>query len=258
MKNVLIYLILFAFIGACNNPQKNSDQKTSAKTDNSKGHSTEEPIIKTPTADKIEKLQGIDISHYQTGIDWNKVKEDQIAFVFIKATGGETYVDPSFSTHWSDVELAGLMRGAYHFYYTKDDPTQQANFFISKVLPISKKSDLPPVIDIEKEGVNTNITVDQLQNDIQTFLSTVEKAFGRKAILYTSYDFAQKYFDNPKFDQYYLWLADYESESPPVPTGWANTGWTFWQNDPTSTVSGINGSVDHDIFKGSMEALKKL
>ena len=92
----------------------------------------------------------------------------------------------------TDVKNANLMRGAYHFYYTKDSPSKQADFFISTVFPTSEKSDLPPVIDIETDGVNSDITVEQLQKDIQIFLSIVQSKFNRRPILYTSYDFCLK------------------------------------------------------------------
>ncbi len=259
MKNLILLFFTCSLILSCNNAQKNQSSSNDTNTASSDEATKTSTISKDLSSSQDnERLQGIDISSYQTNIDWDKVKEDQIAFVFIKSTGGETYVDPAFTQHWNDVKSANLMRGAYHFYYTKDDPTTQAKFFISKVLPLSEKSDLPPVIDIETDGVNTKISVDQLQEDIKTFLGIVEKEFGRKPILYTSHAFAQEYFDNTDFDQYYLWLAEYQSASPPIPNGWASMGWTFWQNSQSATVSGINGNVDHDYFKGSLEDLKNL
>ncbi|KAI6167406.1 hypothetical protein EDD17DRAFT_1540678, partial [Pisolithus thermaeus] len=47
-------------------------------------------------------LQGIDVSDYQTDIDWTTVVDNGISFVYIKATEG-TSTD------------AGLIRGGYYF-----------------------------------------------------------------------------------------------------------------------------------------------
>lgn len=41
-----------------------------------------------PTFEKRALPQGIDVSHYQGTINWNTVKANGVAFVFIKATEG--------------------------------------------------------------------------------------------------------------------------------------------------------------------------
>ena len=260
MKYLTLLSLACFLLFACKNNSKSSTSSNSEQeqTESVQQKATTQVDSATPDSSDENKLQGIDISEYQTNIDWSEVRDDQISFVFIKATGGETYVDPSFEKHYTDAGNAGIIKGPYHFYYTKDDPTTQANFFISTIKPNYSAEDLPPVLDIETAGVNTDITIQQLQDDIKRFLSTVENSLGRKPILYTSHAFAQKYFDNPDFSEYYLWLAEYDTESPRTPNGWESTGWTFWQNNPNASVSGIDGPVDHDIFKGDMEALKSL
>lgn len=42
------------------------------------------------------QVRGIDVSHYQKNIDWEKVANSGVDFVYIKATEGATYVDPMF------------------------------------------------------------------------------------------------------------------------------------------------------------------
>ena len=42
------------------------------------------------------KIHGIDVSHYNGDIDWQKVKDSGIAFTFVKATDGLDYLDPTF------------------------------------------------------------------------------------------------------------------------------------------------------------------
>src|SRR5690349_22453574 len=53
-------------------------------------------------------VHGIDVSHYQAGITWSSVASDGIAFAILKATGGQTYVDPRFAYNDSQAQLAGL------------------------------------------------------------------------------------------------------------------------------------------------------
>ncbi|MDR4949786.1 GH25 family lysozyme [Neobacillus cucumis] len=44
-------------------------------------------------------LKGIDVSHWQGTIDWNKVKNSGIAFVYAKASKGTTVTDKMFSAN---------------------------------------------------------------------------------------------------------------------------------------------------------------
>ena len=68
-----------------------------------------------------ENAQGIDVSQFQGEINWAEVHAAGMAFAFIKATEGETLVDPTFETNWAQAKQQGLLRGAYHFYRPQDD-----------------------------------------------------------------------------------------------------------------------------------------
>jgi len=43
---------------------------------------------------------------------------------------------------------------------------------------------------------------------------------------------------------------------PPQITAWAR--WTFWQYSQTGRVAGVAGSVDLDVFNGSLDELRAL
>ena len=59
---------------------------------------------------------GIDVSNHQGRIDWNKVaNDDNVQFVYIKATEGATYVSPTFEQNIREAREAGLKVGFYHF-----------------------------------------------------------------------------------------------------------------------------------------------
>src|SRR5512142_3257654 len=64
-------------------------------------------------------VKGLDVYHGDNGgnpINWSAVKSGGMSFAFCKATEGTTFVDSSFSTNWSGIEAAGMIRGAYHFF----------------------------------------------------------------------------------------------------------------------------------------------
>ena len=195
-------------------------------------------------------IPGIDVSHFQGTIDWNAVVQDGKAFAFVKATEGLTYVDPQFHANWAGAKAAGLLRGAYHFYEPGDDPRQQAEFFLETVQP--GPGDLPPALDIE---VSKGQSASEIVQGIQEWLSTVQRALGITPLLYTDRTFWNS-LQTEEFSAYPLWIADYGVTTPVLPAGW--TSWTFWQSSETGTVPGVTGSLDLDLFQGSLEELRTL
>lgn len=194
-------------------------------------------------------INGIDVSHYQGTVDWVKVKAAGIAFAYAKATDGNTYTDPQFKTNWQGMQAAGILRGAYHFYETNDDPVTQANNFISAVGSLNI-NDLPPVVDIEifKGAYGSN----SVTANLQIWLDTVEKALGHTPMIYTNPTFWNQTV-NADFSKYPLWIAEYDVNQPKIPDGWKQ--WSFWQSSQSGSVAGVTGKVDTDFFSGTMNEL---
>jgi lysozyme len=194
-------------------------------------------------------LHGIDVSHYQGSVNWSSVKNAGITFAFAKATDGNTYTDPQFHNNWQAMQTAGILRGAYHFYETNDDPVTQAQNFINAVGSLAA-NDLPPVVDIEIfKGAYGSASV---ATNLQTWLNTVEKALLRKPIIYTNTNFWNETV-NADFSKYPLWIAEYGVSQPKIPSSWKS--WSFWQSSQSGSVAGVTGSVDTDVFAGSMSDL---
>jgi lysozyme len=195
-------------------------------------------------------VRGIDVSHYQGVIDWGLVAEAGMAFAFIKATEGTSEVDPQFQDNWSGAKAAGLLRGAYHFYQPGEDPRQQAESFLSAVQTVP--GDLPPVLDVEIPGDPSEIIA-----GIQAWLAAVQQETAKAPIVYTSPSFwAQLGASVSGFGHFPLWIAEYGVTAPKIPEGW--TTWTFWQFSESGSVSGIEGSVDLDLFQGTLLDLQQM
>ncbi len=56
--------------------------------------------------DKNNSTIGVDISSYQADVDMEKLKEQNIEFVYIKATEGSSHKDELFSVNWKNAEKA--------------------------------------------------------------------------------------------------------------------------------------------------------
>jgi len=208
-------------------------------------------------------VPGIDVSYWDSGIDWPKVRATGQRFMFTKATEGDFYADPTFAANWSGAKSAGLLRGAYHFFRANVDPKKQAKKFIDYVNKTKDNGELPPVLDLETHDGQAK---DKIISRAKTWLDEVEKAFGKKPIIYSGQYFLQDYFSEagggpPKWAKNYpLWLAQYpntyvDGQKPFLPRGWF--GWNFWQYSEKGKINGINASVDLNVFNGTLEELYK-
>lgn len=180
--------------------------------------------------------KGIDVSHFSGAVDWPALGTAGFSFGVIKATEGDDLKDPSFDEFWSGIKKAGLVRGAYHFYVTEDDPLEQAKFFIQTV--DLEPGDLVPIVDIETLGHDTQ---PELARRLKIWLDAVEQHFGVKPIIYTDWKFWNEHLTDD-FGDYPLWVAEYEVEEPKLPEGWKD--WHLWQWKGNATVPGVEKDAD--------------
>jgi hypothetical protein len=57
----------------------------------------------------------VDLSHYQTPVDFSRIKAAGIVGVIHKASQRTSYPDPSYAIRMPQAINAGLLWGAYHF-----------------------------------------------------------------------------------------------------------------------------------------------
>ena len=60
-------------------------------------------------------VQGLDVSKYQAGINWQTEWNMGARFAYIKATEGNYYTSTTFSDQYLGSRAVGMIRGAYHF-----------------------------------------------------------------------------------------------------------------------------------------------
>ena len=199
---------------------------------------------------------GIDISRYQTDIEWDKIKvltdaqgrstnsvnqaKDirNVSYVFIKATEGNSFKDKYFKRHWKNAKKSGIRRGAYHFFRSSKDAETQARHFIRTVGELSA-DDLPPVLDIET--IHKGCSYKTLNDKALTWLKTVENHYGRKPIVYSSASFINDILCKEIKENYPIWVAHYGAPAPRC------ARWHIWQFADDAVVYGIDGYVDLNV-----------
>ena len=200
------------------------------------------------------EIHGIDISHYQGRINWKDLQEATIQdhpvrFVIMKGTEGSSRIDKTFLDNFYNAREHGFIRGVYHFWSNKSTPREQAQFFLKNVKLL--EGDLPPVLDVEHKP--KNVSVEDFQRDVLTWLHIVEDKYHVKPIIYTYYKFKTEYLDAPVFDDYPYWIAHYYVDKVEY-----SGPWKFWQHTDAGKLPGIKGNVDLDIYNGSYYDLQKL
>ena len=197
-----------------------------------------------------DKVFGFDVSQYQGTINWSEIKkiEDtfQLHFVFVRATAGKDKVDNTFKENWKQAKKHQFIRGAYHYYRPNENSIVQAENFINTVT--LKPGDFPPVLDIEQ--LPKKQSLDSLKVGLKRWLDKVEKHYKVKPIIYSGESY-YKDFLKKEFSEYPFWIANYNL--------WRNqpdSHWLLWQFTEKAQISGINGTVDVNVFNGDLIYLR--
>lgn len=199
-------------------------------------------------------IHGIDVSHHQGTVDWEKVATAsdangaRVQFVFVKATQGKSHLDRKFRHNFRKAQQYGLVRGAYHYFSPGISGDEQAHHFINNV-PL-EKGDLPPVLDVEVLG---RLKPETLRREVLEWLEMMEKRFGTPPIIYTYLTFKKNYLNTPEFERYPFWIAHYKVKKLRY-----KGAWDFWQHTEEGCIDGITGMVDFNVYNGSLDDLQKL
>jgi GH25 family lysozyme M1 (1,4-beta-N-acetylmuramidase) len=211
----------------------------------------------TPAAELLATLptagiaQGIDVSHHNGRIDWQKVRNaGGKRFAFIKASEATAFVDWTYERNRAAAKAAGVLVGAYHFARPgpgRGDAIAEADHFMATAQFSS--GELVPILDLEHTG---GLSKRALGSWVISFLNRVHDRSGVRPAIYVSPEFWKKHVGNTTsiaalgYDL--LWVAHWtHDDAPRVPAAnWAGNGWTVWQFSDKGKVPGIKGRVDFD------------
>lgn len=187
-------------------------------------------------------VQGVDVSHHQGAIDWNRVRADGVDFAYIKATEGADMRDARFTENWRGSGQAGVKRGAYHFFTLCRLARDQAENFIALV---PRDADaLPYALDLEFGGnCSARPARGVILAEITTFIEMVEAHSEKPMVIYMTKEFEDQYKVSEAIDRS-LWLR-----SIFFPPDYASHPWVMWQASNSRAVDGISGPVDWNVVR---------
>lgn len=206
-------------------------------------------------------INGCDVSYLQgKQIDFNKMKNAGVEFVYIKATDFnlKNGVDDCFYNNVIKAKTAGLLVGVYHRWQpdSKYGVNEQSALFYSVVGGIC---DLPPSIEVNEGGNPKALWTSRLY----AIIRKAEKYFQRKPIIFTSNEIWKKNANNYQWAKNYpLWIVQYSIDQPNIPAPWER--WTIWRYSKTEIGEkfGINKKeakvINMDYFNGNITELRAL
>jgi lysozyme len=129
------------------------------------------------------RAQILDLSNWNSDVDFDAFKRAGVVGVYNKATEGTGYRDPTYPSNRVRAAGHGLVFGGYLFLHPNRDPRAQAAAFLEYAK--LKRGDLRPVIDAEVTDGRTTQQVAQAILDCARRL----RAAGVNPILYGSPSF---------------------------------------------------------------------
>lgn len=185
--------------------------------------------------------KGLDISAWNTGLDYKKIKQAGYDFLMIRLGYGEKE-DQEAAAHIKGARAAGLKIGGYWFLYSADQLGALAN--ANACLKVLKKYEgcfeYPIALDFEGDSIRycyqqggstgkSNLTL-----MCRSFLEAVESAGYYVSIYCNPSDLDRLY--GSITQRYDLWLAQWGVKAPSISCG-------MWQYSDT----GSDFALDHNI-----------
>jgi len=203
------------------------------------------PISQGADIDKSRyPVTGIDVSQHSGEIDFQEVLNQNIDFVYMKATEGGDYKDPFFENNYLNAKKHKLPLGTYHlFRYNVLGKTQAQNYLSSLE---NKSLELPLVADVEEGRPGEKYEREFVIRELKIFIDELYKAGYKNVIIYMNKKNYSIFIDE-ELEKHQFWIAHLRKE--PVD----NVNWLFWQHWHNRKMSGVEGFVDLNTFNGSRE-----
>ena len=195
---------------------------------------------------------GIDVSKYQSGLNWNKIKKSGVSFVIIRigyrgyGAEGKLVKDPMFEEHFTNARNAGLKVGVYFFTQAMNEAEAQEEAEACNRALNGRMLDYPIFYDTEAStapggtGRADGLGVEDRTKCAIAFCERV-KELGYQPGVYASTTWYRKRVDyNTLRSRYAIWNAHYGVSSSPI-------GCDLWQGTEKARINGYSGELDANI-----------
>lgn len=201
--------------------------------------------------ERFEYKIGVDVSHHQGEINWEKVKAAGIDFAFLRigyrgyGTEGSINLDQQFERNIKNAQAAGIDVGVYFFAQAinEEEAKEEAEFVLEHLKLYHLQ--LPVVYDpesiLDAKARTDDVSGEQFTRNTRVFCELIKEA-GYEPMVYSNMLWEAFELDMTKLSDIPVWYADYE----PLPQ--TPYEFEFWQYSNNGHIDGIGTRVDMDIW----------
>lgn len=185
-------------------------------------------------------VRGVDMSVYQTNVNYKMLKDDGVDFAIIRAGYGKlaSQKDVRFDQHYNGCKSVGINVGAYWYSYamTEAEARQEAKACIE----VLKKTqcEYPIYYDVEEQKQYA-LGKAKVSAIVKAFCDELEKA-GYWVGLYTNASWYNNVIDVSIKERYAIWIAHWRVSKPGIAGSYG-----IWQYD-VGKQPGVEGDCDLD------------
>ena len=196
-------------------------------------------------------LKGIDVSHYQGEINWEKVKP-QIDFAILRCGLGDdikSQDDKYFERNYAECTRLGIPFTVYFFSYAVNKAKVAKEIAHIKRLLNGKKINTPVYIDVENTmGLEWRTISNADMLGIMQEFNKQLNALGYKMGIYSSrLAFWNEKMTDKWYDSISKWVAEYGAKVNNF-----NRTYDIWQHTSKGRIDGISGNVDMNVMYNSI------
>ena len=205
-------------------------------------------------------IKGIDVSHNNDTVNWERVKATgKVDFAIIRTGYGvksPKQIDKQFEFNYSECKRLKIPVGAYHYSYADsvERALEEADFCLE--LLKGKQFEYPIFFDIE-EKVHNGLPKSENSEIVKAFCNELEKS-GYWAGVYSFDSFFTDKLDASIPKRYAAWVARVPSSGNAIITPKNSEYMGIHQYSWKGRIDGITGDVDLDYcYKDYPAAIKK-
>lgn len=197
-------------------------------------------------------MHGVDVSHWQSPVDWNAYRADGGEFVIIKFGGantGEMYVSDSMKIHHQAARDAGMKIGYYWVVNGHLNALDQAKFFVDNIKDIIQPGE---IVALDNEALDKG-TFFNAEQSLMWLIYVQEKLnvtpfFYSYPSLIKSIDWG----DIPS--RFPLWLAAFNRNDGTTNGGYEKhmDQWQrihIWQYTSNGRIEGYGSRIDQNVAR---------
>lgn len=193
---------------------------------------------------------GVDVSHWQGPLQWDRYRDDGGEFVIIKHSGaniGRMYVSSSIETHHEAAKDAGMRIGYYYVVNGYLNALDQAKFFVDNVGKIIASGD---IVCLDNESLDRGIRFDARQSRV--WLEYVAEELNTTPFFYSYPSLIRSINWGDIPHNFPLWLAAFNRNDGTTNGGWEKhmDQWekpTIWQYSSNGRVEGYGSRIDVNL-----------